>query len=117
MTGAGNDFILGGTAGDIIYAGAGQDMVFGDHGLIQTVVGGGVVAGALPLSEPKLDDPFIFTAIDTQNSDDGGDDIIYGQTGQDIILGQQGDDRMWGGSGDDDMTGGHNVAGGYDGRF
>ncbi len=115
-TGPGNDIILGGTADDTIYAGAGNDLVFGDHGYIATVPGGGVDANALPLSDAGLNDPFTFTAIDTQNAHDGGNDIIHGQDGEDIILGQQGDDFIYGMTGsdilfgdgqDDDLIGGY----------
>jgi Ca2+-binding RTX toxin-like protein len=88
-TGAGNDFILGGTAGDEIRAGAGNDLVFGDHGKIEATVGGGVDASQLPLE--TLTPAFTFTAIDTQNAN-GGDDLIHGEAGKDIILGQQGGD-------------------------
>ena len=133
-SGSGNDFILGGTAGDTINAGAGNDLVFGDHGKLEAqdhtiddvLVSGGVFARALPLSGPYstisqiaafsgLEDPFVFTSIDTQVSDDGGNDTIYGEDGEDIILGGQGDDTIYAGSEDDDVIGGHNVAGGHDG--
>ena len=224
-TGAGDDFVFGGTSGDIIHAGAGNDLVFGDHGKAEaattitaitlegTLVAGdawtveltvngeaksytytvpddgtnltlasiaraladaintddqaqfivdnqfvavtdtatliivarsgiafsttftnptigaipvavdatpvpvsAVDADLLPMSAAKLEDPFIYLAIDTQNSDDGGDDLIYGEDGEDIILGQQGDDRIYGGNDDDDIIGGHNVRGGHDGN-
>jgi Ca2+-binding RTX toxin-like protein len=88
----------------------------------QVVANRGVIARALPLSDAKLMDPFIFTAIDTQNSDinaahttDGGNDFIYGEDGEDILLGQQGDDVIYAGNGDDDIVGGHNVQAGHDG--
>ena len=130
-SGAGYDFIFGGTAGDTIHAGAGNDLVFGDHGKVEAVAEsyGGVIARALPMSGgtdyagiPQLaglngsQDPFTFTSIDTQNSDDGGDDKLYGQDGEDIVIGGQGNDLIYGGNDDDDLIGGHNVAGGQDGN-
>jgi Ca2+-binding RTX toxin-like protein/phage tail sheath gpL-like len=115
-TGSGNDIILGGTAGDLIHAGAGNDLIFGDHGRIETVIGSGIDANELPLSDCGLNDPFTFIAIDIYNAQDGGNDEIYGEDGEDIILGQQGDDTIYGGAHDDDIIGGHNVAGGHDGN-
>jgi Ca2+-binding RTX toxin-like protein len=76
---------------------------------------GAVAADALPLSAAALQDPFVYLSIDTQNSDGGGDDLIYGEDGEDIILGQQGDDRIYGGNDADDLIGGHNVRRGHDG--
>ena len=108
MAGIGNDMILAGTAEDTVYAGADNDLVFGDHGEIR----GDVDANLLPLS--TLTPAFVYTSIDTQNSHDGGDDLIYGEAGKDILLGQQGSDTIYGGSGDDDLIGGHNVALGQD---
>lgn len=118
----GEDFIFGGTDADSIYgddgdleasdATGGDDLLFGDHGRIY-------------LQFPRfkqLDGSFVeadfnsrnFFAIDTNDTDGGEGDRMWGEEGDDSMLGQQGDDRMWGGSGNDDMTGGHNVAGGYD---
>jgi len=107
-TGSGHDMILGGTAGDTIRSGADNDLIFGDHGRIE----GNVDADWLPLNMAVH--PFTFTAIDTQNRHDGGDDWIAGEDGDDIILGQQGSDTILGGTGDDDIFGGHNVQGGHD---
>ena len=107
-SGTGNDFLLGGTVEDTVRAGAGNDLVFGDHGEIE----GAVDADLLPLS--TLTPAFVYTAIDTQNADDGGSDLIFGEAGQDILLGQQGADTIDGGSQDDDLFGGHNVASGHD---
>ncbi|RJR51575.1 MAG: hypothetical protein C4576_03520, partial [Desulfobacteraceae bacterium] len=107
-TGSGFDMIFGGTGGDTIHAGSNNDLVFGDHGKVE----GDVDATQLPLA--TNDDPFTFTAIDTQDSDGGGDDWIAGEAGDDIILGQQGTDTIFGGEGDDDIFGGHNVVDGHD---
>ena len=107
-TGAGFDLVLGGTAGDTVFAGAGNDLVFGDHGSLV----GDVDATKLPLSD--LPAAFTFTAIYTQTSHGGGNDLIHGEDGEDIILGQQGSDTVYGGAGNDDLIGGHNVADGHD---
>ena len=110
-TGSGNDIVFGGTAGDTINAGGGNDLVFGDHGMVD----GDVEPSELPMAMPINDHPFTFTSIDTQTSDDGGNDTIYGEEGDDILIGGQGDDTIYGGADDDDLIGGHNVAGGHDG--
>ncbi|MFC1542035.1 calcium-binding protein, partial [Candidatus Latescibacterota bacterium] len=92
----------------VIRAGSGNDLIFGDHGMVE----GNVNAQLLPLA--TLTPEFSFTSIDTQNADDGGNDVIYAEDGDDIMLGGQGVDVMYGGTGDDDLIGGHNVAGGQD---
>jgi len=106
--GDGNDIVMGGTASETIHGGFGNDLLFGDHGMVE----GDIEADLLPLH--SLYKAFVFRAIDTQNGDDGGADLIYGDEGDDIILGQQGADTLYGGSGDDDIIGGHNVSGGHD---
>jgi Ca2+-binding RTX toxin-like protein len=114
FSGAGNDLVIGGTAGDTLHAGSGNDLVFGDHALVT----GDIDLAPLPLAMAVK--PFVFTSISTQNlAGDGrsvaGDDVIFGDTGDDILLGQQGADILLGQDGDDDLIGGHNVAGGQDG--
>jgi Ca2+-binding RTX toxin-like protein len=61
-TGNGADIILGGASGDDIYAGGGNDLVFGDYGLIEGVID----ASKLPLSSEALGTKsFTFTSIAT----------------------------------------------------
>ncbi|MEB3829160.1 proprotein convertase P-domain-containing protein [Phormidium sp. CCY1219] len=103
-----NDLLFGGTLGDNITAGEGNDLVFGDHGKVEGII----QLTQLPLNQPNP--PFTFTAIDTHVADKGGDEWIQGDGGDDIILGQQGSDRLYGDRGDDDIIGGHNVVGGDD---
>jgi Ca2+-binding RTX toxin-like protein len=98
QAGDGDDIVMGGTDAEFIDAGTGNDLVFGDHGMVD-------------FTKPPASD---FTSIDTQNSDDGGNDTILGNTGNDILIGGQGADQIFGGAGDDDLIGGHNVAGGDD---
>jgi Ca2+-binding RTX toxin-like protein len=102
--------VFGGTAGDTIYAGDGNDLVFGDHG----EVNGDVDPAYLPMNMPAH--PFVFTSIFTQNIDGGGNDTIFGEGGEDILIGGQGSDTIYGGADDDDLIGGHNVPGGHDGN-
>ena len=113
VSGAGFDLILAGTADDTVYAGANNDLVMGDHAEIVDN-GPGIDAQHLPLSLPLGLKPFVFTAIDTQNTDGGGDDLIYAEDGADIVIGQQGSDTIYAGAGDDDVIGGNNVPNGHD---
>jgi len=115
FTGAGNDLIIGGTGGDTIHAGAGNDLVLGDHALVT----GTILLELLPLAMHVH--PFTFISIFTQNFDAngrpiGGDDVIFAGAGDDIVFGQQGNDIIFGEAGDDDLVGGHNVTGGQDGN-
>ncbi|MHC4088881.1 MAG: hypothetical protein ACYSVY_01125, partial [Planctomycetota bacterium] len=118
-TGGGADVVLGGTADDTVHSGDGRDLVFGDHGEVSSLaftagdMGNRVVP--FPSDVPVFYDYYYFRAVDTQTSDGGASDHLYGQGSGDIVLGQQGDDVIFGGSGDDDIYGGHNVAGGHDG--
>jgi Ca2+-binding RTX toxin-like protein len=98
QAGDGDDIVMGGTDAEFIDAGAGNDLVFGDHGKVDFTL------------QPERD----FFSIDTLNSDDGGNDTILGNTGNDILIGGQGSDQIFGGAGDDDLIGGHNVPGGDD---
>ncbi|BAS54198.1 GLUG domain-containing protein [Leptolyngbya boryana NIES-2135] len=82
-----------------VSTGASDDLVMGDHAIVYQAL--------------QRDRNFV--SIDTQATDGGGDDVLYGNQGDDILLGQQGNDIMYGGAGEDDMTGGHNVLGGADG--
>ncbi|MDB5299554.1 MAG: type secretion target repeat protein, partial [Phycisphaerales bacterium] len=106
---AGNDLIVGGTAGDSISGGDGNDLVFGDYARI---AGPSIDLSLLPLAMPTQ--PFTFTSTATQNADGGGNDAIHGDAGDDILIGGQGSDTVWGDAGNDDIIGGHNVAGGND---
>ena len=114
--GSGNDFIFGGTGGDKIYGDNGSgpdqdldgnDLIFGDHGLVSGIV----LAVDIGVANAR----FSYDAIDTLEENLGGDDLLYGNGGLNIILGQQGSDKIYGGDNDDDLIGGHNVPDGYDG--
>ncbi len=109
QSGAGNDLIIGGTAGDLIYALGGQDVIAGDH----LEVTGTIDLSTLPLDN-LTDEAITATSIGITGADAGGDDTIFGGAGDDFIMGQQGADTIFGGAGDDDIIGGHNVAGGAD---
>ena len=82
----GNDTVLGGTAGDNIDAGNGDDLVFGDFGKL--LFAGGALARA--------------TSTDT---DEGGADTITLGADDDIALGGAGGDTITGGIGMDIILG------------
>ncbi|GAP96045.1 DUF4347 domain-containing protein [Leptolyngbya sp. NIES-2104] len=76
-----------------------DDLLMGDHGIVYQAL--------------QRDRNYI--SINTQATEGGGNDILYGNQGDDILLGQQGNDDLNGNEGEDDMIGGHNVIGGADG--
>ncbi|MGG6284259.1 DUF4347 domain-containing protein [Leptolyngbya sp. AN03gr2] len=78
---------------------ASDDLLMGDHGIVYQAL--------------QRDRNYI--SINTQASEGGGNDTLYGDQGDDILLGQQGNDDLNGNEGEDDMIGGHNVIGGADG--
>jgi Ca2+-binding RTX toxin-like protein len=87
------------TAGsDTIRAGAGDDIVLGDHGVI------GQAEGTLRL----LTTGSVLT-IATVETDNGTGDRIYGDEDDDIVIGGTGDDAVDGGTGDD-LVFGDNVS-------
>ncbi|MDX9818689.1 MAG: calcium-binding protein, partial [Desulfococcus multivorans] len=109
----GDDILLGGTAGDTIYAGAGVDMIFGDQGRFRATGGANKLANYWGEIAPWFEG-YTYTATDIDDPMAGDNDWIEGGAGGDYILGQQGSDIIFGGAGDDDIYGGHNQAGGLD---
>lgn len=79
LTGDGNrNSIVGRTGNDIIYAGAGADLIYGDDNT------NGSATGGLEM----------------------GNDIIFGEAGNDTIYGGKGDDSLYGGDDNDTLYGG-----------
>ncbi|MEO6651293.1 MAG: hypothetical protein ABIP17_01380, partial [Ilumatobacteraceae bacterium] len=107
----GDDIIAGGVEGDIIDAGEGQNIVFGDHGRVTGV------EGALPFNRPIPSTFPGYTPDDYQVSnlalvegfapdgEHGSDDTITTGLGRDMIFGGAGGDRIVANSGE-------NLAGG-----
>jgi Ca2+-binding RTX toxin-like protein len=75
---------IGGTAGDKLWAGAGDDQVIGAGGNDRIGLGDGA---------------------DIANAGAGNDEIFSG-AGDDDVMGAAGDDEIYGGAGDDDLQGG-----------
>ena len=103
----------------MISSGAGNDLVFGAYGVVNTLTPTVPIVPALQLPplDPKLGGTLNFTAILTQNADLQGNpdnDFIDAGAGDDVAMGQQGRDTMYGGMGDDDLIGGSNVANAQD---
>jgi Ca2+-binding RTX toxin-like protein len=71
--------VLGGTGADTIDSGAGNDLVFGDHAVLEAVAGHAVDPAALPVVDGR---PFTFTSAHTSTSDAGGNDTIRAGAGR-----------------------------------
>ena len=95
----GDDFVLGGARGDLIHAGDGQNVVFGDHGRI-TGVEGDVYnrpipesSATLPAATPPHDDyqipvlQLVESISAIAGAEHGGDDRIFTGIGRDMIFG------------------------------
>jgi len=86
---------------DIIDAGSGNDVVFGDSAVVTPVFAAGDSTGDVRY-EARLDKGW--------GGNDGywrgGDDLILGGEGDDILFGQQGEDTLDGGDGNDILYGG-----------
>ncbi len=110
ILGTGTNWVMGGTGGDTITTGDGNDLIFGDFGSL---------TGNVPVTPfvPSVPVDWAYTSIFTQNASTpiGADDVIYAGNGRNIVIGGQGNDLIVSGNGDDDLIGGHNVPGGQDG--
>ncbi|CAM2780863.1 LEPR-XLL domain-containing protein [Vibrio rarus] len=92
----GNDILLGGNGSDYLYGGNGpegsaitgddQDIILGDMGSVQVDTG-------------------IVTFINTSDTEQGSNDVIYGDADDDIILAGAGNDYVESGSGNDWVLG------------
>jgi Ca2+-binding RTX toxin-like protein len=84
-TGAGSDIVIGGAAGDIIDAGTGSNIVFGDNARITAAI-----ADAPNFSTQ----PFTIGRLETLAPGIGGDDKITTGIGRDILFGGTGADTI-----------------------
>ena len=110
VTGSGNNWIIGGTGGDHITTGSGDDIVFGDFASF---------AGELPTVPVVPYAPVHWTYTSTWTTVDpaiGSNDVIDAGDGRNIVFGGQGSDTITTGSGQDDIAGGSNVALAHDGN-
>lgn len=99
----GNDTLVGGLQGDLLFGEGGNDSITGGTEEANRILGGD---GDDSLLGGRANDYIL--GGDGQDSADGqgGDDWILGQAGNDRILGQQGRDLLVGGAGDDTVEGG-----------
>lgn len=89
--------IWGGAGSDVIVgAGAGLNVIFGDTGVAR------VEAEEDPISKNKTYKYVVESNVDSDNS---GDDVIYGGSNRDIILGGAGNDQIDGLDGSDIILG------------
>jgi Ca2+-binding RTX toxin-like protein len=102
--------IFGGAGTDVVTAGLGDDLVFGDTGRVHYVDATGAlvtvhgVAGAGDvLGSQDLDAARAFSADPAT----GGADVLRGGAGADVLIGGAGGDALEGGEGDDLMVGDH----------
>ncbi|HEY3950146.1 NF038122 family metalloprotease [Phenylobacterium sp.] len=119
---AGNDVMVGTTAGGTIMAGLGDDTITADTGLSQTFLrgeeGDDVVNGGGGFDDingnmgndtlhGNLGDDWVVGGKDNDlQYGDAGDDIVWGNLGNDTLNGGSGSDQMRGGQGDDVIDGG-----------
>ena len=99
---ASDDIILGGQSGDIIGAGAGNNLVFGDNGRItaaKTLLAGGNFSSQ----------PITLGLVETIESLIGGDDDITTGIGKDIVLGGIGADTIIANDGETSGNDGRNL--------
>ncbi|MBW4443333.1 MAG: DUF4347 domain-containing protein [Plectolyngbya sp. WJT66-NPBG17] len=81
-----NDIVIAGAANDTVTGDAGDDILIGDHALIQ-------------LQDGKI------KQIASKNPGIGGDDLILGGEGNDLILGGFAQDKLYGNAGNDRILG------------
>ncbi|MFZ0529420.1 MAG: HYR domain-containing protein [Propionicimonas sp.] len=88
-TGAGSDFVIGGALGDLIDAGSGANVVFGDHGRIVGIEGQGANRPIDPTAGYDYQLP-VFALIEgyvPAGGEFGGADSITTGVGADIVFG------------------------------
>lgn len=114
------EVLLGGAAGDVLFAQGGNDFLFGDASLTAvqgwlnissdywSVSNARVKIDAMDIATLKTGLAGLETAGDGNDLLHGGDgrDRIFGLGGDDILLGGYGDDLLLGGSGNDKLEGG-----------
>lgn len=91
--GAGNDLVYGSNIKDTIYGGSGNDTIYG-------LIGDDVIYG-------ESGNDLIYGGVGKDKIyGDSGNDTIYGQEGVDTIYGNSGNDIIYGGPGADTIRGG-----------
>lgn len=96
----GDDTVAGGLGDDILYGSEGSDLLRGD-----------LSSRDAQNSEPGGDDLIYGGTGDDRIGGKAGDDELYGEAGDDTLWGDDGDDLLWGGLGDDTLIG-DNFSGG-----
>jgi Ca2+-binding RTX toxin-like protein len=90
--------------GDTLYGGAGNDVLFGDHGVVERV------AGTRPIETTGS-----IVAAHTTDIANGAGDTIHGGADDDLVFGGKGGDTLFGDGGSDLIFGDHgSVAGAVD---
>ena len=104
LAGAGDDLVRAGQGADVVFGGAGDDQIFG-AGLFDPAL---AEDGLDPSERAEADrgDLIFGGAGNDEVFGEGGCDLIWGGSGDDRLFGRWGDDRIWGGDGDDRIGGG-----------
>ncbi|GIF21389.1 Ca2+-binding RTX toxin-like protein [Actinoplanes tereljensis] len=104
--GAGNDKVIGGTAGETLFGEAGNDSIWGNGG--NDTVNGGTGNDSLNTGDGNDvayggdgKDTIVTGAGNDYPRGDAGNDAIYTQDGNDHVWGGPGNDRILGGNGND----------------
>ena len=103
-SGQGDDIVVGGAQGDMIDAGDGQNVVFGDHGRVTGVEGAALFNRPVPsdfdsytpddYQVPNLALVEGFAPVDQNGDEHGGDDVITTGLGRDMVFGGAGGDTI-----------------------
>ena len=98
--GEGNDVILGGAGDDDLSGNAGDDVILGDDGRCDYGLTSDAIENRADISQVALSGTAgVLDRIVSTDTNDGGDDTIYGNGGNDILLGGTGDDTVYGDDG------------------
>ena len=105
---AGEDVLHGEGAGSLVGGpDDGDDVIFGDHGVVTQQVPAGRTDLLGPPLFVRLQTTRLVLVVETAEPQNGADDVITGDTGEDRIGGGNGDDRIEGNDGLDTIFGDH----------
>ncbi|MGB7962858.1 MAG: calcium-binding protein, partial [Propionicimonas sp.] len=97
-TGTGRDQVFGGADGDTVVAGDGNNIVFGDYGIVDYLINTDDEAPD-PASADQLDTTRDIDLVWSIATTQGGNDTITTGAANDIVLGGRGDDTITAGAG------------------
>ena len=107
LHGEGPGSVSGNTGPALVATGDGDDIIFGDHGVVTQAVPAGRTDLTGPAVFVRLQTTRLVLAVATAETQNGADDVITGDTGNDRIGGGNGDDLIAGDDGFDIVFGDH----------